>query len=63
MLLGLDALDADELLTLVGDVLRLPLIGKHIELLTCCRSAIETEYGNRSGRTGFRNLLSTLIEH
>ena len=44
MLLGLDALDAQELLALVGYVLGLPLVGEHVELLTGCRCTVQTEH-------------------
>ena len=48
MLLGLDALDSDKLLALVGDGLGLLLVVHDIELVTCARSSVETENGNRS---------------
>ena len=43
MLLGLDTLNTDKLLSLVGDILSLLLICHDIECLTCSRSTIETE--------------------
>ena len=63
VLLGLDALDAQELLTLVGDALGFLLVSHHIELLARRRSAVETEHRDRRGRTGLRHLLPTLVEH
>ena len=43
MLLGLDALDADELLTFVGDGLGLLLVVHDVELVTGARSTVQTE--------------------
>ena len=43
MLLGLDALDSDELLTLVSDGLGLFLVVHDIELVTGARCSVETE--------------------
>ena len=63
MLLGLDALDADELLPLVGDGLGLLLIEHDVELVTCGGGSVESEHGNGSGRTGLVNLLATFVEH
>ena len=63
VLLGLDALDTDELLALVGDALGFALVAHHHEFLTCRRGSVESEDRDRSGRTGFGNLLATLVEH
>ena len=63
MLLGLDTLDADELFALVCNGLGLLLVGKHIELFTCGRGSVQTEYRYRCGRTCFGHLLSALVEH
>ncbi len=63
VLLGLDALDAEKLLALVGNVLGLLLVSHHIELLTRRRSPVESEHRYRCRRTRLRDLLSTLVEH
>ena len=63
MLLGLDSLDTDELLALVGDGLGLALVLEDVEFLTGCRGSVESEYRYRGGRTGFGDLLSALVEH
>ena len=47
MLLSLDALDADQLLPLVGDGLRFLLVSHHIELVTGARSSVKTKYADR----------------
>ncbi len=63
MLLGLDTLDPDELLTLVGDGLGLLLIAHDVELVTCARRSVETENRNRRRWPGLLHLLSSLVEH
>ena len=63
MFLGLDTLDADKLLALIGDALRFLLVCHYDELLTCGRSAVQTEDRHRGRRTGLLNLLSALVEH
>ena len=63
MLLSLDTLDTDNLLTLVGDILGLLLICHYHESLTRSRCAVQTEHGNRCRRSCLFHLLSTLVEH
>ena len=63
MLLGLDALDSQELLALVGDRLCLLLIAHDIELVSGARRSVKTKDGNRGRRTGFFDFLSTFVEH
>ena len=63
MLLGLDALDPQELLTLVGDGLGLLLVAHHIELVTGARRSVQTKDRNRGRRTGLFHFLTTLVEH
>ena len=63
VLLGLDALDAQQLLAFVGDALGLLLVGEHIELLACGRGSVESEYGHGRRRAGLGNFLAALVEH
>ena len=63
VLLGLDTLDADELLALCSDALGLLLVGHHVEFLTCGGSAVQAEDGHRRGRTCLHHALTTLVEH
>ena len=63
MLLGLDALDTDKLLTLVCNILSFLLVCHYVECLTGSRSSVKSENRYRSRRTGFLDLLSTLVEH
>ena len=63
MLLGLDALDAYELLALVGDILRLLLVRHYVEILACRRRSVETEHIDRSGWSSLADLLPTLVVH
>ncbi len=63
VLLGLDALDADELLALLGNGLGLFFVGHDVELFTGGRGTVEAQQGNRRGRTGAFYLLSTFVVH
>ena len=60
---GLDALDTDELLALVGDVLGLFLVVEHVEVVTCGGSTVQTEHRYGSRRPCGVDLLAALVEH
>ena len=61
--LRLDALDAEQLLALGGDVARLFFIFQDVQVVTGGRCTVQAEDGNRSGRTGLLDLLAALVEH
>ena len=63
MLLGPQALDAEQLLALVGQVLGLALVLHDVEYLAGGRSSVESEYRYRSGGVGLVDFLAALVEH
>ena len=61
--LGPQALDAQELLALVGQILGFFLIVHDVECLAGSRGSVESEHRHRSGGVGLGYFLSALVEH